>query len=185
MRRTLVLWFVVGVLLAATTPTTVAQERSCAELLREGTVTSEPGEQLADVVGAQESAVETQINDRWFDARLANATTVEERADIVSDERERIEERLETLGDCRRQLGERRRNDAVGEETVRRWLDGLETRSAVLHRRVNETAVEAGRLPATAREEHDLTPEALTDLERRIVELRESLEETAGTTTPG
>lgn len=184
MRRALLLWVVAGALLAGTT-TAVAQERSCAELLREGTATSEPGEQLADVVGAQESAVETEINDRWFDARLANATTVEERADIVADERERIEERLETLGDCRRRLAERRQNDAVGEETVRRWLDGLETRSAVLHRRVNETAVEAGRLPGPAREEHDLTPEALTDLERRIVELREPLEETAGTTTSG
>lgn len=170
------------VLLAATmglvlfVPTASAQEAACTDVLENRSTvhnaSSAPGGLLADAIGDQRDEIGSELNDRWFDARLENATSTRERAGIVAEEVERIESNVSTLERCwgidrsegvaDRSLGEL---DADERTT-------LENHTRSLHRRLNETRAEADRFPESLRDEYDLDAETLTSLERRVVAVR-------------
>ena len=157
-------------------PTASAQEAACTDLLENRNdvtdASSGPGGLLADAIGDQRDEIGSELNDRWFDARLENATSARERAQIIADEVERIESNVSTLERCWGiNRGERAADRSLSE------LDdderaALENHTRSLHRRLNETRAEADRLPESLREEHDIDSETLSSLERRIVAVR-------------
>ena len=174
-----------------------AQQTACTEVLgnqsEENRTQLAPGERLAGVIGSQRERIGSALNDRWFDARLANATTARQRADIVAAEVERIAGNVSTLERCLGVNRSRRTTDvdgraaglggrAVDLDPARREALGNRTRS--LHRRLNETQVEAGRLAASLRERHRIDAERLAALERRLVALRNVTERTETGATP-
>ncbi len=148
---------------------------------------SAPGGRLAAAIGNQREEIGSALNDsarndRWFDDRLANATTARERAGIVADEAERIESNVTTLEGC---WASNRSEPVSGERAVDLdpgQRDALANLTRSLHRRLNETRAEADGLPAPLREEYGVDEASLAALERRVVALRNH---TARPETPG
>lgn len=157
-------------------PTASAQETACEEALETaGNLSAEPGEQLADAIGDQREEIGGTPDDRRFDARLANATSNESRAEIVADEVDRVEDRLAALERCLTDYQSDAETDDAVDASDRSAVDALREQARALHRRLNETERAAERLPVTLREANDVEEERFEELERRIVELRDEL----------
>ena len=154
-------------------PAASAQGATCTEVLtnESGRYASpaEPGGRLADAIGDQKREIGSALNDRWFDARLTNATSNRSRARIVATEVERVESNVSAIERC---LGlnrsgwasDRRAPELDGDER-----EALSNRTRSLRERLSETQAEAERLPVGGRERHGLENETLVALERRIV----------------
>lgn len=170
------------VLVAVTTgfilfvPTASAQDASCTEVLEnrtdQGTGSSAPGGLLADAIGDQRDEIGSALNDRWFDARLENATSSRERAEIVAEEVERIEANVSTLERCWGINRTERVADRSLAELDADEREVLQNHTRTLHRRLNETQAEVDRLPVSVRDAHDVDAETLASLERRLVAVR-------------
>lgn len=161
-------------------PAASAQQTACDEVLDNRSNTSSgPGGQLADAIGDQREEIENSLEDTWLDARLANASSDRERAEILSQEVERIEERITTIERC--WWGDRTERETVGNvaDLDARQIDYLWNRTRLLHRQLNETRSEAARLSTSLREGYDIDDETLEELEERVVALRTSVNETA------
>lgn len=171
-----------GLLVGGLTPTALAQGTTCEELLAgRANASASPGGQLAEAIGDRRQEIGTELNDRWFDARLANATSERERASIIAAEVDRIERRLGALEPC---VGERPGGaGGTAEDLSPEQVEELQQRALTLHRRVNETEVAAGQLPTALRTEYGINTQAITTLEQRVVSLRQSASR-AGTASP-
>lgn len=168
----------VVLLLGVFTSPAAAQESACDAVLDNATnATTGPGGQLADAIGDQGSDIGSELNDRWFDARLANATSNASRADIIATEVDRIEARLNRTEACWQAAGTGGEGENAASELTPRQVDALEQQALSLHRRINETQDHAAALSPDLREQHDIGPERIAALERRVVGLRESLTE--------
>lgn len=167
----------VALLLGVLASPAAAQEPACDAVLDNATnATGGPGGQLADAIGDQGSDIGSELNDRWFDARLANATSNASRADIIAAEVNRIEARLNRTEACWRAAGTGGGGNVASELTPRQ-VEALERQALSLHRRINETQDHAAALSPDLREQRDIGPERIAALERRVVGLRESLAE--------
>ena len=170
--------FTVVLALGAVTAPVAAQESACGTVLDDASNASAgPGGQLADAIGDQGSEIGSELNDRWFDARLANATSDAARAEIIANEVERVEARLDLTERCVRGRESGNEGESGASELTRQQVDALERQALSLHRRINETRSHAAALPQTLRERHDIGSDRFTTLERRVVALRESLSE--------
>lgn len=162
-----------------------AQQPTCEEILdTRSTTPTGPGGQLADAIGDQRSEIGSELDDRRFDAKLANATSDRESARIIANETERVEERLATLERCWGSNGTAGAADGGSAELDPGQRDALRNRTRSLQQRVNETRVEAGRLDRSLREAHGIDAAALTTLERRVESLRAGLAGPGGLSTP-
>jgi len=146
------------------------QNQSCQGVLTdERNATAGPGGELAEAIGNQGSEIGSRLNDEWFDATLANATTDQERASIIAAEVDRIQTRFVTVRQCW-SAHER------GDQKLRpRAIEVLRGQALTLHRRVNETEVESARLPRQLRQRNDIGDGRLDELERQIVSLRAAM----------
>lgn len=162
-----------GLVLGPAAAPAAAQENPCAPVVNgEGDASGQPGGQLSDAVQAQEDAIGTELDDRRFEARLANATSPAERAGVVADELDRIERRLTATEDCWARL----RAESASNETVDAaappTLDALAREARALHRHLNRTAEAAAALPGDVRTQRGVDAMAIAALERRVVALR-------------
>jgi hypothetical protein len=170
-------------------PTATAQQATCTEGLENHTNLSDaaatPGGLLADAIGDQREVIGSELNDRWFDARLENATSTRERARIVADEVDRIESNVSTLERCWGINRTERDANRTLEDLSDDERASLTNYTRSLHQRLNETRTEADKLPRSVRGDYDLDDEGLTSLEERILAVRNATERAGPSASPG
>ena len=157
-------------------PTVVAQDAPCRTVLANATNdTGGPGDDLDAAIGSQGEQIGKQIGDRWFDAQIANTTTLDERAAFVAGVADHVRERVVTVENC---LDNRGVTDGTTASTVDLSTEAVERirgYSRTLHWWINETRAAAEQLPADLRRRYDVGQRSLSTIEERIVALRESL----------
>lgn len=182
--RTAVVWSLVVALMVVGASGAVAgqgdasdagdTDDACDEVLTNRT-DGEPGEELAGAIGEQESAIDSELGDRRFEARLRNASTDAERAEVVASELDRLRTHADALEACAAFL--HNENDAgdLSDEALREQERALAVRANATADRVNETAAEARTLPTDLRQEYGIDADAFDALRERVLALRESL----------
>lgn len=132
---------------------------------------TEPGQQLAGVVGEQQSVVVRELEARGFNATLANATSATERAAIVDAELGRIDARIEGLESCREALADAREDGDIGDGEFSDRTAALAAVLDDLNGRLNRTERVAQEIPDPVREEYDIEITRFDGLRDRIDEL--------------
>lgn len=132
-----------------------------------------PGQQLAGAVGAQGASVEGEIWNRTLSERLANATTDDERAEVVTDEVELLEVSIEHLEGVRANLTEAWEDDEISEGEYRASLSEFVVRARTVERRANQTVRAAEDLPARVRDDHDINVTYIEALSEQASDLYE------------
>lgn len=164
------------VLLGIATAPAAAQESACGTILDNATgTTTGPGGQLADAIGNQGSDIGDELNDRWVEARLENASSDAARADILAAEADRIEARLNLTEQCLGTGQPTDGSDPTTRELTPRQVDALEREIRTLHRRINVTRNRSAEFSSFMRARHDIEPERFSALERRVIAARESV----------
>jgi hypothetical protein len=161
----------------AVSSASAAQGGACEGLLANGT--GGPGGELAGAIGEQESTLESELDDRRFQARLDNASSDEERAQVVAAELDRVEERITAIGECASALQSARQARNLTDEEFREGMDALTAHTAATYQRLNETREVATALPGDVRGEYDINTDRFEEVESQLVALRESLNRTA------
>lgn len=175
MKGVLTLFLALALLSVAATGTAAAADDPCMPSGDEPTNESvtTPGQQLAGVVGAQQSKVADQIDGRGLDAKLSNASTTEERAAVIAAEVERIEERTVDLEDRCLELTEKRENGTFDEGQYQTRVETFEARTDALACHANRTAERAEPLPADVRDEYGINDTTFAAIDERIEVLQE------------
>ena len=140
----------------------------------------EPGQQLAGVLGEQQSAVEGEIDDRGFEARLDDATSDRERAKVIAAELKAIVERLVTLEETCEKLTSRLDADEIGEGTYRTRMGLLDARVDTVSCRLNRTEAAAAELPSDLRDEYGINETAFETVRERVERLDSFVSDAAG-----
>jgi hypothetical protein len=115
-----------------------------------------PGQQLAGAVGAQGASLQGDLWNRTLSERLANATTLAERAAVVTDEVESLETYLDVLEAVRGNITEAWDDGELSEGQYRASLSEFVIRARIVELRANQTARAAEDLPMATREVHDI-----------------------------
>lgn len=126
-----------------------------------------PGQQLAGAVGAQEASMQSELWNRSLSERLANATTPDERAEVLADETETIETYVETLEGVRANLTGAWDADELSEGRYRASIAEFVVRANATERRANRTARAAEQLPPGVRERNDVNVTRVRNLSVR------------------
>lgn len=163
-------WVVALLVLASVTGAAVQTDETDCPVEVSGN--DEPGQALANVVGAQQSVVAREIEQRGFNATLENATTPDERATIVDTELERIDHRLATLEACQRALIDTREDGDLTAEEYRQRTETLEAEIADANDRLDNAAAAAENLSPEVREQADIESERFDGLGSRIETLQ-------------
>lgn len=133
--------------------------------------TVEPGEQLTGVVSVQDAEIDSDLSDRTFGVRIANAESDEAKADIVADRLDEIEERLDEHEAELEALTEARENGEISEGEYRSEIAGIVAESAGLERAARQTGETASEVPPNVLDERGIDIEAIEDLQRQANEL--------------
>ena len=167
MKRT---WVVVALVVIASTVGAGAQPdgSDCPVDVEES---GEPGQELANVVGAQESVVAREIERRGFNATLENASSPGERATVVATELERIDVRLTDLENCQEALVTAREEGDLTAEEYRQRTSTLEPKIEDVRERLNRTAEAADELPRQMRERNDIGEQRFENLTKRAEDI--------------
>lgn len=169
MRRTWGVVLVLGlVIVASVGAATQADEYDCPVDTED---VQEPGEELANVVGDQESVVAREIERRGFNATLADADDPDERATVIATELDRIELRLTDLETCREALVEAREDDDLTAEEYRERATTLDRDVEDVRERLNHTEAAASDLTPEVREENDADEDRFDELGERVEDL--------------
>ncbi|WP_132059470.1 hypothetical protein [Halorussus amylolyticus] len=148
--------------LAATAPVAAAADSTgtqhppwqSEETTTENNSTVSPGQQLAGALDAQSATVEGELWNRTLSDRLDDATTDEERAEVVADELDTIEAYVEALEDTRENITTAWEREEISEGEYRTSLSGFVVRAHLVERRANRTASAAEDLSPEVREEY-------------------------------
>lgn len=170
---------VAGLLLLV--PPASAQSAACNEIVEtRSNASSEPGEQLTDVIGDRNDKIGRALDDARFEARLANARSDRERARIVAERVTRLEERLSTLDRCWQSHLTARENGNRSAELNTTQIDSLQQEARSLHQRVNGSRAVATDLPPSLRERYGIDAETFDTLEQRVGTLGQTVNQSEG-----
>ena len=162
-------WVVVLLVVTSTAGAAIqANESDCPVEIE---ASDEPGQELANVVGAQESVVAREIERRGFNATLANASNPDERATIVATEVERLDIRLANLATCQQALVAAREDGNLTAGEYRERVATLEPEIADAEERLDRAAAAANDLPPAVRMETDIGTERFENLTVRVADL--------------
>ena len=137
----------------------------------DGTTTVRPGERLAGVVGIQGAEVAGDLSDRSYEVRFNNAETDDERAAIVAERREELQDRLTDHQAELADLRAAREAGNISEGTYRARVATVAAEKATTERAAGRAGETARQLPESALEARGLSVESLQDLQRNASEL--------------
>ena len=120
-----------------------------------GSIT-EPGAQLAGVVGVQAAEVESEVSSRAFGQRVAAAASNDSKAAIVASEVTDSRERLDALRDRLTALEAARDAGEISEGRYRAETARVSAEINAVERRLDESNDTASSLPASVREANGL-----------------------------
>ncbi|UPV74779.1 hypothetical protein M0R89_01590 [Halorussus limi] len=126
-----------------------------------------PGQQLTGAVGAQGASVQGELLNRSLSARLSNATTPAERAEVIADETESMAAYLDGLEGVRENLTESWETDELSEGEYRAALTEFVVRARTVERRANRTARAAENLSESTRRIYGVNTTRIWNLSER------------------
>jgi ribosomal protein L29 len=130
-----------------------------------------PGERLAGAVGVQQATVDGDLSNRTYEVRLQNAESDEQRADIIAERRDEIEQRLT---EHRAELAElRAARDAgnISEGTYRARVATVAAEKTSTERSAKQAGATARQLPDSVLAERGVSVESLDELRTNASEL--------------
>lgn len=130
-----------------------------------------PGEQLSGVVGVQEAELESDIDQRTFGIRIAQAASEEAQADVVADQLTSVDDRLANLEERKAQLDQQRADGEISEGKYKSEVTKLAAETEATKQLVNRTERTAGELPPDLLEDRGVDVEAIQTLKDRANEL--------------
>lgn len=130
-----------------------------------------PGEQLAGVVGVQEAELDGDVSERTYGIKVANAQTDNATADVVAEQFQDVEERLDNLEDARDNVTADYEAGEIshGEYSAKMATIAAEQRTA--ERLANGTATTAGGLDDNVLADRGIDVDAIQTLADRASEL--------------
>ncbi len=130
-----------------------------------------PGERLGAVIGVQNAELEGEIGERAFGIAIANASTDEERADIIAARLNETENRLDELEQRKATLEEKRANGEITHGKYRAEVAKLATEIPVTKRAANASAAHASELPEELLADRGINVTAIQTLAERADEM--------------
>ncbi|MFB6073586.1 MAG: hypothetical protein ABEJ89_01080 [Haloarculaceae archaeon] len=178
MRRSALLIAALAVLAGAVVATGAAAQATAGGATASGDATPDsgatpgssdvaPGARLSGVVGVQDAELRGSVDARSFAARVANASSADERAALVAERVRTLRERVDALERRRESLAAARANGSMDAGEYRARAARLHAESAAVEHvlaRVNATARD---LPAAALQAHGVDRAALATLRER------------------
>jgi len=137
----------------------------------EPNVSVAPGERLAGIVGIQQAAVDSDLTERTYAARLDRANSGAERAAIVDERRAEIERRLAAHEADLAELRAARQAGNITEGTYRSRVATLAAEKGSTERAAEQASETARELPAAVREARGISVEDLQRLRADVNEL--------------
>ena len=132
-----------------------------------------PGQQLAGAVGAQGASVRGELWNRTLTERLDNATGPSERAEIVINETELLNDSVAALNESRENLTEDWADGELTEGEYRTALSEFVVHAYAVERRANRTVRAAEELSGRTRDRTDVNLTRIRNLEEQAGELYE------------
>lgn len=132
---------------------------------------TDPGARLAGVIGVGEAELDGELQSRTFGIRVAQTASDGAKADVVADQLNDSEQRLEELQERRATLQEARENGSMSEGEYRAQIARLHTETRNVQRLTNETNETASGLPAETLEERGINATRIGMLSERASEL--------------
>ena len=132
---------------------------------------TDPGAQLAGVVGVSEAELDGELQSRTFGIKIANAASDGAKAGVVADQLNDSEERIEELQERKETLQEARKNGSIGEGEYRARIARLHAETRNVQRLTNGANETASVLPAETLEERGINATRITMLSERANEL--------------
>lgn len=131
-----------------------------------------PGERLSGVLGVGEAELETEVDSRTFGLKVAKAASNDSaRADVVAEQRQDVEERLDELEQRKETLDRARENGSMSEGAYRARLADLAAETEGAERLANESENASEGLPAEMLEAKGINATAIQTLQDRASEL--------------
>ena len=170
---------VLGLVVVASTVGAAAQEsdRRCPIEIDGENGDDSPGQQLAGVVGEQQSVVARELERRGFNATLENASGPRERATVIDAELDRIDAKMTVLEDCQGALVTARQSGTLSAEEFREQTATLESEIEDVSERLNRTETAAADLRDRLRQRQEIGPDRFEDLETRVDRLETFVDE--------
>ena len=130
-----------------------------------------PGERLGAVIGVQNAELEGEIGERAFGIAIANASTDEERADIIAARLNETETRIDELEQRKATLEEQRENGEITHGKYQAEVAKLGTEIPMTKRAANASAAHASELPDELLAERGINVTAIQTLAERADEM--------------
>jgi len=137
----------------------------------DASATVEPGAMLAGVVGVQATEVDSEVDNRTYELRIAGAATDAARAEVVA---ERLTEAKRELADQQRTLAalrDARANGTIPEGAYRAQVATIAAQTANTERAAEQLNRTASDLPAAVRERNGINASAIERLRGEAGEL--------------
>jgi hypothetical protein len=123
-----------------------------------------PGAQLAGVVGVQQAEVDSDLDNRTFGLRVANADSDEERAAIIAERQNTTRAQLASQTDRLAALREARANGTISNAEYRARVATVAAQAADTERDAAQLNRTARRLPDGVRERNNINVSAIERL---------------------
>ena len=123
-----------------------------------------PGAQLAGVVGVQQAEVDSDLDNRTFGLRVANADSDEERAAIIAERQNSTRAQLASQSDRLATLREARANGTISNAEYRARVATVAAQAADTERDADQLNRTARQLPDAVRERANINVSAIEQL---------------------
>jgi hypothetical protein len=150
-----------GVTATAESATTAAPQVAANDTTANATA---PGAQLAGVVGVQQTEVDSDLDNRTFGLRVANADSDAERAAIIAERQNSTRAQLASQTDRLADLREARANGTISNAEYRARVATVAAQAADAERDATQLNRTARRLPDAVRERNNINVSAIERL---------------------
>lgn len=124
------------------------------------------GEQLSAVAGIQETEIGSEVEQRSFGIRMANAAGNDSKAAVVGQTVGDLQDRLADLQAERQRLREARANGSMSQGQYAARMAELSAKTESVRQLANQTEAASGDLPSDELREHGVNVTAIQTLQR-------------------
>lgn len=130
-----------------------------------------PGERLSGVLGVQEAEFEGEMDERTFGVKVAGAASDDAKADVVGEQLDDVETRVDELEQRKAELAEQRENGEISEGEYQAKMSKVEAERQTAQRLAERSNETAGELPADVLAEKGIDVDAIRTLRDRAANM--------------